>query len=159
MTGMPWALALAATAAPDSLEIEAMTSTLTPLEIMPSARVANFCSSPWAFWMSALRPSACIAEVSSGLSKPSQRAELSVSGRITPTLGASAAAAGAEEAGAAGAAAFWPQAARVRARPSPAAAIAVLLMRMVVLPQRRGDQGKIVVADNVCPRPAWPQAH
>ena len=79
-------MAFAATAAPDSLLIDAMTSTLTPLEIMPSARVENFCSSPWAFWMSASSPSACIAAVSSGLSKPSHLAELWVSGRITPTL-------------------------------------------------------------------------
>ena len=50
---MPCAFAFAATAAPDSLLIEAMTSTFTPLEIMPSASVENFCSSPWAFWMSA----------------------------------------------------------------------------------------------------------
>src|ERR1700754_5315144 len=104
---MPWALAFAATAAPDSLLIEAMTSTFTPLEIMPSARVENFCSSPCAFWMSASRPCACIAAVSSGLSKPSHRAELAVSGRITPTLMPPV---GAELAdGADGGGAVWPQ--------------------------------------------------
>src|SRR3954463_14670065 len=153
MTGMPWALALAATAEPDSLEIEAITSTLTPLEIMPSASVENFCSSPWAFWISACRPAFCMAAVSSGLSKPSQRAELSVSGRITPTLAAPAAAAGADEAGAEGAAAFCPQAARVSARPRPAAAAAVLLMRIVVLPQRWGDQGKMLWPTTYVPDP------
>ena len=67
---------------------------------MLSASVENFCSSPWAFWMSACSPAACIACVSSGLSKPSQRAELAVSGRITPTL-APLAAAGAARASAA----------------------------------------------------------
>ena len=119
MTGMPWALAFAATAAPDSLLIEAMTSTFTPLVIMPSASVENFCSSPWAFWMSACRPSACIASVSSGLSKPSQRAELAVSGRITPTLAPLAAAGAAAAAVELGAAAFWPQAASVKREAEP----------------------------------------
>jgi hypothetical protein len=83
-----------------------------------------------------------MAAASSGLSKPSQRAELSVSGRITPTLAAPSGAAAALEAGALGAAAFCPQAASVNARPSPAAAIAVLRMRMVVLPQRRGRRSR-----------------
>ncbi len=135
MVGMPCAFAFAATAAPDSLLIEAMTSTLTPLEIMPSASVENFCSSPWAFWMSASRPSACIAAVSSGLSKPSHRAELWVSGRITPTLTASAA--GAQRSTAPppllGAAAFWPQAASTIVRPRPAANTAVLLAAVVLV--------------------------
>ena len=139
MTGMPCALAFAATAAPDSLLIEAMTSTFTPLVIMPSASVENFCSSPWAFWMSACSPAACIACVSRGLSKPSQRAELAVSGRITPTLTPLAAAGAVEPPPLElGAAAFWPQAASERARPSPAAATAALVERIVVLPRRRG---------------------
>src|SRR5918999_4348771 len=136
MVGMPCALAFAATAEPDSLLIEAITSTLTPLASMLSASVENFCSSPRAFWMSASRPSARIASVSSGLSKPSQRAELSVSGRITPTL--TPPVGEALSCGADGAATFWPQAASTRVSPSPAAASAVLLMRMVVLPQLRG---------------------
>src|SRR4051812_33666416 len=155
MTGVALALAFAATAAPDSLLIEAMTSTFTWLVIMLSASVENFCSSPWAFWMSACRPAACIACVSSGLSKPSQRAELAVSGRITPTL-APLAAAGAEPPPLElGAAAFWPQAASERARPSPAAASAALVERIVVLPTSAGN----VVADNVCRNALWRQAH
>src|SRR6476469_606801 len=137
MTGMPCAFAFAATAAPDSLLIEAMTSTFTWLVIMLSASVENFCSSPWAFWMSACSPAACIAGVSSGLSKPSQRAELAVSGRITPTLAPLAAAGVAEPPPLElGAAAFWPQAASERARPSPAATRAALVERIVVLPHQ-----------------------
>src|SRR3954447_1923317 len=105
---------------------------------MLSASVENFCSSPWAFWMSACNPAACIACVSSGLSKPSQRAELAVSGRITPTLAPLAAAGAADPPPLElGAAAFWPQAASVSARPSPAAATAALVERIVVLPRRR----------------------
>ena len=156
MAGMPCAFALAATAAPDSLLIEAMTSTLTWLVIMLSASVENFCSSPWAFWMSAWSPAACIAAVSSGLSKPSQRAELAVSGRITPTLAPLVAAGAAEPPPLElGAAAFWPQAASERARPSPAAASAALVERIVVLPTSAGN----VVADNVCRMALWRQAH
>src|SRR5689334_643106 len=116
-----------------------MTSTFTPLEIMPSASVENFCSSPCAFWMSASRPSACIAAVSSGLSKPSHRAELWVSGRITPTL--TPLAAGAELCAPPplllGAAAFWPQAARTIVRPSPAVSTAALLVAVVLVRIRR----------------------
>ena len=155
---MPCALAFAATAAPDSLLIDAMTSTLTPLEIMPSASVENFCSSPWAFWMSASRPSACIAAVSSGLSKPSHRAELCVSGRITPTLMPPAA--GAAALGALppllGAAAFCPQAASAIVRPSPAASTAVRLTAVVLVrirrpfPLRWGPRRGNVVSGNVC---------
>src|SRR5215207_3797379 len=149
MVGMPCALAFAATAAPDSLVIDAMTSTLTPLEIMPSARVENFCSSPCAFWMSGARPSACMACWSSGLSKPSQRAELSVSGRITPTLMASAAGAAADccPPPLLGAAVFCPQAASTIVRPRPAAhtaavlLVAVVLVRILVLPTSSGSRG------------------
>jgi hypothetical protein len=165
---MPWAFAFAATAAPDSLLIDAITSTLTPLEIMPSARVENFCSSPCAFWMSASMPSACIAAVSSGLSKPSHRAELWVSGRITPTLTppVAGAALGAPLAPPLlGAAAFWPQAASTMVRPSPAAMTAALLVPAVLVrisrpstssgTPRRGN----VVADNVWGRCRWCQPH
>src|SRR3954447_1939233 len=164
---MPCALAFAATAAPDSLLIDAMTSTLTPLEIMPSASVENFCSSPWAFWMSASRPSACIAAVSSGLSKPSHRAELCVSGRITPTLVPPAA--GAAALGALppllGAAAFCPQAASAIVRPSPAASTAVRLTAVVLVrirrpfPLRWGPRRGNVVSGNVCGPTTWCQPY
>ena len=164
---MPCAFAFAATAAPDSLLIEAITSTFTPLEIMPSARVENFCSSPWAFWMSASRPSACIAAVSSGLSKPSHRAELWVSGRITPTLTAPAGAALAALAPplVLGAAAFWPQAASAIVRPSPAASIAVRRAAVVLVRIRRPSHivgaraAGNVVGGNVCRPAAWCQPH
>src|SRR6476661_2568526 len=144
---MPAALALAATAAPESLLIAAMTRTLTPLEIMPSASVENFCSSPSAFWMSASRPSAFMASVSSGLSKPSHRAEVLVSGRITPTLIPLAAGAALEAPPPLlGAAAFCPQAASTIVRPSPAAQtavlrVAVVLVRIVVLFHIVGARG------------------
>src|ERR1044072_4378721 len=85
MVGMPWAFAFWATVPPISLLIEAMIRTLTPSLIMPSASVLNFCTSPWAFWMSGSRPSALSAASSIGLSKPSQRADVAVSGRMTPT--------------------------------------------------------------------------
>src|SRR5919197_6030853 len=83
---MPRALARVAIALAEAALSEAITSTLTPEAIMPSARVLNFCTSPWAFWMSGSRPASFMAFSSSGLSKPSHRAELAVSGRITPTL-------------------------------------------------------------------------
>src|SRR5689334_21025357 len=86
MTWMPCACAFLATEAPTSLLGVAMIRTLTPALIMPSARVLNFWTSPCAFWMSGLRPSFSSAALRSGLSKPSQRAEEAVSGRITPTF-------------------------------------------------------------------------
>ncbi len=66
---MPAACAFLATAEPTSLFGASMMSTLTPLLIIPSARVENFCTSPWAFWMSGSMPSARSALSSSGLSK------------------------------------------------------------------------------------------
>lgn len=75
-----------------------MIRALTPELMKPSARVVNFWASPWAFWMSASKPCAVRAACSIGLSKASQRAELAVSGRMTPTLPlAPPAAAGADD--------------------------------------------------------------
>src|ERR1044072_7251906 len=85
MVGMPWALAFCATVPPISLLMAAMIRTLTPSLIMPAASLLNFCTSPCVFWMSGARPSAFRAASSIGLAKPSQRAEVAVSGRITPT--------------------------------------------------------------------------
>src|SRR5579885_1882248 len=86
MTGMPAVLALASIWAPTAGSDGAMTRTLTPWVMNPSARLANFWLSPWAFCTSTLKPWAVNAWVSIGLSKASQRAEVAVSGRITPTL-------------------------------------------------------------------------
>src|SRR5437763_3830320 len=86
MTGIPAFFALASTAAPTAGSDGAMTRTLTPWLMKPSARVVNFWASPCAFWTSALKPCAVSAAVSIGLSNASHRAEVAVSGRITPTV-------------------------------------------------------------------------
>src|SRR3954468_15262000 len=86
MTGMPAAAAFCATDLPRSLLIDAMTRTFTPWVIMPSAIWENLLVSPCAFWTSASSPSFFMAAVIMGLSKASHRAELAVSGRMTPTL-------------------------------------------------------------------------
>src|SRR3981189_83684 len=98
MVGIPAALAFAATAEPTSLLMAAMISTFTPWAIMPSASVENFWTSPWAFWMSTLKPWSVSAFWSIGLSKPPQREEVAGSGRMTPTLPLAPPPAGAEAA-------------------------------------------------------------
>src|SRR5690349_12965292 len=59
--------------------------TFTPSLIMPSQSVWNFVTLPLAFWMSAPTPADLKAAVRYGRSLFSQRAEDSVSGRMTPT--------------------------------------------------------------------------
>ncbi len=135
MVGMPGALALAATALPPSLLIEAMTSTFTPLEIIPSARAENFCSSPWAFWMSGSRTWDRMALSSSGLSNPSQRADVSVSGRMTPTLIPSAGAA------------LWP--------PLPELLALFCHTRPACGPQDGGDERRPRPAHRCPPTSSW----
>src|SRR5215212_4273052 len=124
------------------------------------------CAPCLAFSASA-RPWPCSAAVSSGLSKPSHRAELCVSGRITPTLVPPAA--GAAALGALppllGAAAFCPQAASAIVRPSPAASTAVRLTAVVLVrirrpfPLRWGPRRGNVVSGNVCGPTTWCQPH
>lgn len=86
MVGMCRASALAATAEPTSLFGGAFTSALTPVLIISSAIAANLVASPWAFSMSGSKPSVSIACPSSGSSTWSHCAEVSMSGRMMPTL-------------------------------------------------------------------------
>jgi hypothetical protein len=77
---------LSSTALPVPESRLTITRTLTPLEIMPSAMVWNCVLSPCAFWMSAVTPAASNASLRYLASAVAQRAELLVSGRMTPTL-------------------------------------------------------------------------
>src|SRR4051795_10295352 len=86
MTGPPCGLAFAMTAAADGESRLTISSTFAPPLSIPSAIVANFALSPWAFWMSESTPAASNAAFSSGRSLFSQRFDDAVSGRITPTL-------------------------------------------------------------------------
>src|SRR4051794_6345004 len=86
MTGMPAAFACCSTAVPVVWSIESMMRTLTPSPIMLCAIDWNLVVSPWAFWMSDVRPAAWKACPRRGLSYSSYRVEDVVSGRITPTL-------------------------------------------------------------------------
>src|SRR6476469_1635893 len=159
MVGMPWALAFCATVPPTSELIEAMIRTLTPSLIMPSARVENFCTSPWAFSMWGSRPWALSAASSIGRSKPSHRADEAVSGRITPT-GMPPADEPVE---------LWPpspefellswlapHADTARVRPMPAAMRASLVLRIQTVPSRsvlaaRANPSRNVAVHNICP--------
>ena len=86
MVGMPAWLALSITAAPVSESRLTISSTLTPVVIMPSAMVWNLALSPSAFWMSASTPAFAKASPRNWRSAVSQRADDAVSGRITPTF-------------------------------------------------------------------------
>src|SRR3954451_10737622 len=86
MTGMLAALAFLITAAPESEARFTISSALTPSLIMPSAMLWNLVTSPPAFWMSDWMPAASNADLSSGRSAVSHRAEDAESGRMTPTL-------------------------------------------------------------------------
>src|SRR6188768_1861771 len=92
MVLMPWACAFFKHAAPEALSRFVVMRTLTPALIMPSHSVPNLATLPCAFWMSALTPASANAVVRYGRSLFSQRADDSVSGRITPTATSPAAA-------------------------------------------------------------------
>src|SRR5438132_11151237 len=85
MTWMPAALADCSTLVPVTGSAESMRRTLTPSEIIDWGIETNLALSPCAFWMSALMPAAANAFVSSGASYWMYRADVVVSGRITPT--------------------------------------------------------------------------
>src|SRR6266536_2198263 len=87
MVATPWALALSSTALPVPESRLTMTSTLTPLVSIWSAMVWKAFLSPCAFWMSYLTPASLNACSRYGRSLPSQRAEVLLSGRMTPTNG------------------------------------------------------------------------
>src|ERR1700716_3931395 len=136
MVGIPAAFAFAATAEPTSPLIAAMISTFTPWAIMPSASVENFWTSPWAFSMSTVKPCAVSAFWSIGLSKPSQRAEVAVSGRMTPTLPLAPPPAGADTAELEGPVPpgvelLAPQAVSTRLKPTMAATRVRVLVRIL----------------------------
>src|SRR3954454_9140979 len=86
MVAMPAFLALSSTALPVPESRLTIMRALTPLEIMPSAMVWNWVLSPCAFWMSAWTPAASNASLRYLASAVAHRAELLVSGRMTPTL-------------------------------------------------------------------------
>src|SRR6478735_7757419 len=72
-------------AAPLALSRLVSRMTFTPALIMPSHRVPNLATLPFAFWMSAPTPAVLKAAVRYGRSLFSQRADEAVSGRMTPT--------------------------------------------------------------------------
>src|ERR1044072_2940436 len=86
MTGTPCSAARRSTVAPEAPVGAAMISTLTCWVSMLSAIWANFWVSPCAFWMMGVRPCFSRAAFSMGSSTPAHRADVAVSGRITPTL-------------------------------------------------------------------------
>src|SRR2546430_7153168 len=88
MVAMPCALALSRTALPVPESRLTMTRTLTPLVISWSAMVWKAFLSPWAFWMSYLTPAALNASSRYLRSAVSQRADVLLSGRMTPMYGA-----------------------------------------------------------------------
>src|SRR6266550_4454955 len=88
MTLTPAALASAATAMPVVGSIVASSRIWTcSVLIIESAMVFSCASLPWAFWTSQVRFFAAHSARIAGRSAPSQRAEVAVSGRITPIFG------------------------------------------------------------------------
>src|SRR5215813_11932237 len=87
MVATPCAFALSSTALPVPESRFTMTRTFTPLVSIWSAIVWKAFLSPCAFWMSYLTPASLNACSRYGRSLPSQRAEVLLSGRMTPTKG------------------------------------------------------------------------
>src|SRR4051794_24096194 len=86
MLVIPAAVAFLRHAAPDSGSRLTIMRTLTPSLIIESQIVPNFAVSPPAFWMSEPTPAALNAASRLGRSLFSQRGDVVVSGRITPTV-------------------------------------------------------------------------
>src|SRR6476469_3914961 len=86
MLVMPAAVAFFMHAAPDSGSRLTIMRTLTPSLIIESQMVPNLAVSPPAFWMSEPTPAALNAASRLGRSLFSQRGDVVVSGRITPTV-------------------------------------------------------------------------
>ena len=132
MTATPCAAAFSATAEPVPESRLTITSTETPAASMPSAMVWNLALSPLAFWMSYSTPAPLKASSRKGRSAVSQRAEDAVSGRITPTLPAGAAAEDEESEDEAAGVSDDPQPVRVMATAESPATTAKVLLRMGV---------------------------
>src|SRR3954452_2726800 len=83
---MPAAAAFLGHAPPESESRFTIISTWTPPLIMPSQIVPNLALSPPAFWMSESMPASSNAFFRLGRSLASQRGDVVVSGRMTPTF-------------------------------------------------------------------------